>query len=325
MFYEKYYKEKYRGCEKIYGFEGEYSFLRNDYPSEVCFDEIAYHNADIAYHAQKLGDREEKLKFSKLGLEEANKLIENMQLPPEWNDTRVEIMYSIIKSKFAMSERLRYLLLATTNSILINANNNSDTFWGVDAQTGEGKNYLGLILMKVRKYLKYSGNYREMLNHDYFPGDYDIFFSYNFTVEKTDCATKDSWVVSDALPQCKLSMNPIALSFKQIETLKWGHFPENTSDLWFMYCDENSINYYRTDTGICCFHAKYRYTENSCTIYEVYAPDDEFSTQRLFEYLIAFDSGDYNDQLNNLELFGYFVNKAEKALNNRDDFDKFSK
>ena len=29
-----------------------------------------------------------------------------------------------------------------------------DTFWGVDAKTGEGQNHLGKILMKIREELK---------------------------------------------------------------------------------------------------------------------------------------------------------------------------
>ena len=50
--------------------------------------------------------------------------------------------------------KLRLALIATGDSILIEGNTWGDQFWG--QVSGNGKNQLGLILMDIRKKLKYS-------------------------------------------------------------------------------------------------------------------------------------------------------------------------
>ena len=39
--------------------------------------------------------------------------------------------------------------------------------------------------------------------------------------------------------------------------IKYGHIPQAMEDHWFMYCDEDTIRYCRSWTGICIFEARY--------------------------------------------------------------------
>ena len=51
--------------------------------------------------------------------------------------------------------------------------------------------------------------------------------------------------------------------------VKYGHIPEAMEDHWFMYCDENTIRYYRSWTGICVYAAKYEDNGTICRITEL--------------------------------------------------------
>jgi uncharacterized protein (TIGR02452 family) len=74
---------------------------------------------------------------------------------------------------------------------------------------------------------------------------------------KSEVATKDRWNV---LPMPEkhtvISLN-VAIPSDVMDIVKYGHIPEAMEDHWFMYCDEDTIRYYRSWTGICIFEAKY--------------------------------------------------------------------
>ena len=56
---------------------------------------------------------------------------------------------------------------------------------------------------------------------------------------------------------------------EEMNILKMGHIPEVMEDHWFMYCDDNSINYYRSWTGIQIFKAYYKIVDDEYVIYEI--------------------------------------------------------
>ena len=66
-------------------------------------------------------------------------------------------------------------------------------------------------------------------------------------------------------------------------------------DHWFMFCDDNSINYFRSWTGIQIFKGHYKLENGSCVIYaleindnkEEYNEDDIHQSLRLFNELIT--------------------------------------
>lgn len=87
--------------------------------------------------------------------------------------------------------------------------------------------------------------------------------------DKTEMATKDSWKTKP-MPEKNvlLSLN-VTIPHKAMQVVKYGHIPEAMENHWFMYCDEDTIRYYRSWSGICIFVAKYIEEGDKCTITEL--------------------------------------------------------
>ena len=66
-----------------------------------------------------------------------------------WLDNRLKIMEKLLTLKFE-KETYKRLLLATDDAEISNVNAYGDQFWGVREDTGQGQNWLGQLLMKVR-------------------------------------------------------------------------------------------------------------------------------------------------------------------------------
>lgn len=87
--------------------------------------------------------------------------------------------------------------------------------------------------------------------------------------EKTKVATKDSWKTEPMPEKNVLIPMNVTIPHEAMQVVKYGHIPEAMEDHWFMYCDESTIRYYRSWTGICIFVAKYVEEEDKCTITEL--------------------------------------------------------
>lgn len=75
--------------------------------------------------------------------------------------------------------------------------------------------------------------------------------------QKEEVATQDSWKTMPMGEHVTL-VEDLFLPDKEFELLKWGHVPERMEDHWFMYCDEQTIRYYRSWTGHCVYIASYQ-------------------------------------------------------------------
>lgn len=133
-------------------FDAEYFFLSNFEDSLITYDGITYKNVEAAFHAQKVFDREKKKEFSNLNPSEAKRLGRRVKLRSDWESVKVDIMTDLVRIKFLQNPDLKKKLLATGDQILIEGNWWNDKFWGVCK--GEGQNYLGRILMMIRKELR---------------------------------------------------------------------------------------------------------------------------------------------------------------------------
>ncbi|XP_020110716.1 riboflavin biosynthesis protein PYRR, chloroplastic isoform X2 [Ananas comosus] len=67
---------------------------------------------------------------------------------PDWESTKIDVMYRALKCKFATYPHLQTMLLSTAGSVLVEASPH-DLFWG-GGRDGEGLNYLGRLLMQLR-------------------------------------------------------------------------------------------------------------------------------------------------------------------------------
>ncbi len=87
--------------------------------------------------------------------------------------------------------------------------------------------------------------------------------------EKKTTATKDSWKNLPMPEQCAVIPMHVEIPAEAMRIVKQGHIPEAMEDHWFMYCDESTIRYYRSWTGLCIFIAQYEESGNKCVITEL--------------------------------------------------------
>lgn len=129
-------------------FDGEYAFLSNFYECPVEYDGITYNSSEAAYQAQKCRTKEERYAFRDLTPKEAKRKGRKVDIRPDWEEKKVDVMSDIVYQKFSQNKELKEKLIATDDAELIEGNYWGDRFWGVD---GTGENRLGMILMDIRK------------------------------------------------------------------------------------------------------------------------------------------------------------------------------
>ncbi|MBR6979514.1 MAG: TIGR02452 family protein [Prevotella sp.] len=84
--------------------------------------------------------------------------------------------------------------------------------------------------------------------------------------KKTKVATKDSWKTLPMPDSHVVLPMSYTISTAEMQIVKYGHIPEAMEDHWFMYCDETTIRYYRSWSGICIFEARYEEHGGKCHI-----------------------------------------------------------
>lgn len=134
--------------------EEKYSFLSNFFEATVEYKGLSYGSNEAAFQAQKCMTEEEKISFTTLKPGKSKSLGRRVQLRPDWETVKYDIMEEIVHAKFFQHPDLAYKLLATGDKVLVEGNRWGDIYWGVDMNTGQGENHLGRILMKVREELR---------------------------------------------------------------------------------------------------------------------------------------------------------------------------
>ena len=131
-----------------------YEFLSNFYSIPITYNGLTYQNSEAAFQAQKVLDDKDKIPFTVASARQAKSLGRMVNLRDDWEFVKVNIMLEITRAKFEQNLELAEKLLATGNAMLVEGNRWNDTFWGVDERNGKGENYLGRILMCVRRELR---------------------------------------------------------------------------------------------------------------------------------------------------------------------------
>lgn len=131
-------------------FDGEHGFLSNFFkPAKLVWEGQEYPTSEHAFQAAKTLDPAERAAIAALPTPgKAKRAGSKVDLRPGWNKIRTDIMLEVVEAKFKQNPWLMTLLLATGDEELIEGNNHGDTFWGT--VNGEGRNFLGKILMIVR-------------------------------------------------------------------------------------------------------------------------------------------------------------------------------
>lgn len=136
----------------IDSFEGEYRWLSNFWPGDVRYEGLTYPTVEHAFQAAKTHEKAEREKIRDArSAGSAKALGRKVKLHKDWESVKIDIMRTLVRIKFTEPE-LAQQLLATAERELIEGNSWNDRFWGVCG--GEGKNWLGRILMEVRAELR---------------------------------------------------------------------------------------------------------------------------------------------------------------------------
>ena len=135
----------------IDSFHGKYFFLSNFYSHPVLFENIFYPTNEHAFQAAKTLNVETRKRIAACDTPgKAKALGRKVQLRPDWESIKYDIMHQIVLAKF--DSQLKAKLLATGDAQLIEGNTWNDTIWGVC--NGKGTNWLGKNLMDVRNELR---------------------------------------------------------------------------------------------------------------------------------------------------------------------------
>lgn len=137
---------------RFYRSEGQYDFLSNLYQRRMYFDERVFPCSEMAYQFGKPKDpavaewlvSAPKPRFCSVA---AHALLP-YDVSENWRDVKVQRMLEVLRVKFNQHPDLQARLLATGNAVLIEESK-TDSFWGI-GPSGDGKNMLGQLLMKVR-------------------------------------------------------------------------------------------------------------------------------------------------------------------------------
>jgi len=151
----------------ILEFKGKYRFLSNFYNVELVWEKIIWPSSEHAYQASKSADRATRIAISKVlnpatvkrigrGAEfVVNEKTYKVVTRSDWEQIKIKIMEEIVRAKFRQNSDLTLKLLDTGDSIIEEGNTWKDKFWGIcPPGSGDGRNELGKILMKIRNEAK---------------------------------------------------------------------------------------------------------------------------------------------------------------------------
>jgi ribA/ribD-fused uncharacterized protein len=116
--------------------------------------ERLYKSVEHAYQAAKSTDAEWRaFCASDVSPGRVKRSSRKIEVRSDWEEIKVEVMKDLLIQKFS-NKRYKNMLLNTGLETIQEGNNWGDVFWGVDLETGEGKNMLGKLIMGVRENLK---------------------------------------------------------------------------------------------------------------------------------------------------------------------------
>lgn len=133
---------------------GQHAILSNFAPTPITIDGIEYPTAEHAFQAAKTHDPVTKRAIAaKATPGQAKYAGKRVNLRPDWEEVKTEVMADIIRIKFSPGTEAAAHLMATGDAHIEEGNTWNDTTWGVSLRTGKGQNRLGQILMDIRSHL----------------------------------------------------------------------------------------------------------------------------------------------------------------------------
>ena len=144
--------EHLKNQETINSFKGKYFFLSNFYVFKNGL------SSEHLYQSMKTKSKLWKVKIlSAKTPSDAKKHGKLAPITEDWKIIKIPSMEIVVRSKFFLYSKLKKKLMKTEDAYLIEGNQYHDNFWG-DCKCEKckdilGLNYLGLILMEIRREL----------------------------------------------------------------------------------------------------------------------------------------------------------------------------
>ena len=145
----------------IYQYQNDNRWLSNFWPCRIFLPRernlpmMIFDNVEKAYMAWKTTDQSVREKIKDMTPGDAKKFSHSPEFvyrEPYTDQMRIEIMENLIEQKFGTANPLlMQMLTETKDALLIEGNLHSDTFFGMDLNSGYGLNHLGRIQMKIRQ------------------------------------------------------------------------------------------------------------------------------------------------------------------------------
>lgn len=139
--------------------DSKYGCFSNFHMCPIEFDGLAYTNTEAAWQAQKTLDVKERNKFTHEAPSVAKRHGRCVDLRPDWEDVKYQLMVDVCYAKFTQNTELGNVLLETGDEEIIeNTTGWHDNIWGncecSKCVNKVGKNLLGKALMEVRDMLR---------------------------------------------------------------------------------------------------------------------------------------------------------------------------
>lgn len=137
-------------------FQGEYRWLSNFWIAPYVVGPYTLQSVEHGFQAAKAYNKYDAYLIATASTPgQAKKLGRTVKVREDWDEIRIKVMYNHVTEKFRQNKDLAQKLLDTGDQELIEGNYWGDRFWGVCK--GEGDNWLGRILMQVRKEIRTKG------------------------------------------------------------------------------------------------------------------------------------------------------------------------
>ena len=101
-----------RQAERIYGFNGYFTFLRTDHLSKVFLEGELYPSVAHAFEAAKSSDETERRRIRKAPTHKEMLLVAKLvREPADWNGRKLVVMEQLLRDKFRREAELRERLV----------------------------------------------------------------------------------------------------------------------------------------------------------------------------------------------------------------------
>ena len=129
------------------------NWFSNMVVSPITIDGITYKAVENYFQSQKSLDKDDWIRISDLAPNISKREGRKLQLRPDWEDVKYEVMKTGLRAKFTQP-KWKQQLLDTGDEVIIEWNNWNDRIWGVPINDCFGHNLLGKALMELRDELR---------------------------------------------------------------------------------------------------------------------------------------------------------------------------